>query len=169
VVRLVVVIVFIGQVIDEGYPVAVAKGQPKTSSLCTAGQDMHPIDDFRWHWELGPSVPVEDAPSSEAVKIISALFVACRTECDGPSCARHHGVVVFFMCLNVRTKFQLAVLCVVELRTNDDCAWAEHWRNAVVWRKTVQPECSIVDHFDNNTSRNALKRQGVVYTPDSFL
>jgi hypothetical protein len=72
------------------------------------------------------------------------------------------------MRLNV-AKIQLRMFRVIELCTSNDSPRAKHSRNAVGGWEAVQPECSIIDHFDDHTSRNALERESVVNSPNLFL
>jgi hypothetical protein len=73
-------------------------------------EGVHTINHVLREWEGGPAVAGKFATSGEAHKIVATLAVTSRAEGYGASGARLHQIVMFFMGLNVQTKFQAECL-----------------------------------------------------------
>jgi hypothetical protein len=98
------------------------------------------IDHILREWEGGPLVTGKFATSGEVHKIVSTLAVTSGAEGYGASGVRLHQIVMFFMGLNVRTKFQVAVFSVVQHIVSHKRARAQSVRNAILGREHVEPE-----------------------------
>ena len=108
----VTVIVVIGG--DDEIAVAVSEGKTKGRAAATSKR-VNSVNYIGRHGERGPSVAIDSTIGGQAKEVISTLDVAGQTKGKGTGGPRHHGVVVLLVGLDVHAKFQLAVLCVVQL------------------------------------------------------
>jgi hypothetical protein len=131
---------------------------------------VHTIDHVLREWEGRPPVTGKFVTSGgEAHKIVSTLAVTSRAEGYGTSGARLHQIVMFFMGLNIRTKFQVAVFSVVQGIAGHKCKRAQSVRNPIPGREHVEPEHGRRDHFLEHQNWEAAKGNQVVQASRTFL
>jgi hypothetical protein len=88
-------------------------------------ESMDAILDFTRHGELSPVDAVKLLPGHEAVKIVAPLLVTIGAVGKSTNSMGLHGVVVFFMSLDVLSILNTTVFGVIYLSTGDDSARAE--------------------------------------------
>ncbi len=81
---------------------------------------MNSVKHIVWYGQHGPMVAIQYLSGSKAVEVISALIVTCRPTGDGTRHASGHGVIVLFMSLNVGSKFQFCMFCIVDVSSVDN-------------------------------------------------
>jgi hypothetical protein len=76
---------------------------------------------------------------------------------------------VFFVCLDIGTKFEFAVFSEVDMRARHDGTWAQGVRHTIPCRKGVQPEHTVINEFGHHASGNFCERHSVVNTAGAFF
>ncbi len=100
---------------------------------------------------------------------MASLLVASGTKGDCADGSRCHGIIMFFMGLDVLSKLDSTVFVVVDAKTGDDVARAESFGYAVLVGKSIQPEDAEENHFGDHFGRKMVKRGNVVRTSSTFL
>ena len=80
-----------------------------------------------------------------------------------------HRVVVFFVDLGVGPIFNATMSLKIDGVASYDGTGTEDVGNTVSAREGVQPEITVVDHFDNHPSRKSSERHSIVYSATAFL
>jgi hypothetical protein len=115
--------------------------------MTLATEGVHTIDHVLREWEGSPPVAFKFATSKEAHKIVATLVVTSRAEGYGASGARLHQIVMLFVGLNVKTKFQVTVFSIVQCIAGHKRPRAQSVRNAILGREHVEPKYTQRDHF----------------------
>jgi hypothetical protein len=76
---------------------------------------------------------------------------------------------VLFVCLDILAIFDVAVLCIVDAKSNDDGTRAEGGRHSYFIGKGIKPEDVKKDHFGDHFGREIVKRSNVVGTVCAIL
>ena len=105
---------------------------------------------------------VKPLPRHEAVKIMPTLEIPGRAESESSDGTSLHGVVVFFVSLDVLAVLGATVLGVVDTKASDDGAWAERLGDAEAMGKSVEPENIEENHLNDHSGREVFKGRHVV-------
>ncbi len=98
----------------------------------------------------------------EAVEIVPTLLIAGGAESESADGTSLHGVVVFFMSLDILSVLDTTVLGVVDTKASDDGAWAERLGDAEAMGKSVEPENIEENHLNDHSGREVFKGRHVV-------
>jgi hypothetical protein len=83
---------------------------------------------------------VKALPGHQAVEVVSALLVTCRAESDSADSAGLHGVIMFFMSLDVLPVLDATVFVVVDLETSNNGLGTESLGHTEPMWESVDPK-----------------------------
>jgi hypothetical protein len=130
-----------------------------------AGQLVNTFNNITGHWELSPAGAIEQATSVVVKEVVTTLGVARWLHCDGAGCVWSHSVVMVLVYLCVCSIFNTTMFGIIDAETGDNSTWAENVRHTICVWESIQPECAVVDEFNNHPCWDMLKWQSVVYGP----
>ena len=129
------------------------------------------LDNFVGHRYRSPIPSGDESARTEVEELVGALQVTggSETDCsDGPGTLRVC-LVWLLMSLHIRSKWDLAVLSVIELCPRHNPTWADVLGHSSLRRKSVDPHRREINQFDEHQRGDELEWEGVTYSPHSFL
>jgi hypothetical protein len=86
---------------------------------------MDVVNHILGHEQGCPAALAEASSGGQAQKIASTLGVPGWAEGNSTCGSGFHGIFMFFVHLNVGTKFQLTIFIAVNLEPDDDFSWVQ--------------------------------------------
>jgi hypothetical protein len=108
---------------------------------------------------IGSSVQQDALARHEAIEIVATLGVASGSEGERSNDARFHRVVVLLVRLDILSGGHTTVFCVVNVKTSDDRAGAEHLGDTKPVGKRVEPK-NVEEHYFNYHSGRVMFNGG---------
>ena len=122
----------------------------------------HVVDSFNdvtRHWDFGPHVSGDAGAGGEIKEEMASLLVAVWSKANCPQRSLPHGVVMFFMSLDVSPELEPDVHTIVPFPSCHDVPWRVLVRHAVPMREGVQPEYRVLDEVNDDYSWDTSKWQ----------
>jgi hypothetical protein len=114
-------------------------------------------------------VPSQAFAGAQAEKIVAALDISSGTKAYSAGGPGIHGIVMFFVCLNVGTEFQLGMMFVVDTSACHNVSRRKSVGDTICCGETVDPKYSCLHQVNEHDSWDMGERQAVVTAPSAVF